>query len=85
MPSHDSNPTYFHPPSLHSSHYVFYLWRRLLGRQGAVKLALAPAYAAAWAALIAGLRAGGVSRLWIGGFLACLVAQLLPAWLLELR
>ncbi len=63
---------------------MFYLWRRLLGRHAAVKYALAPGYALAWALLLAALLRR-VSVLWVAGFLACLAAQLLPAWLLELR
>ncbi|PNH01580.1 putative Dol-P-Glc:Glc(2)Man(9)GlcNAc(2)-PP-Dol alpha-1,2-glucosyltransferase, partial [Tetrabaena socialis] len=65
-------------------HYVFYLWRRVLDRTPTARYALAPAFAAAWALLLSGLRRRA-SRLWLLGFLACLVAQLLPAWLLELR
>ncbi len=71
-------------PHLLPRHYTFYLWRRLLARTPAMRYALAPAYAAAWALLLAALRRH-VSRLWAAGLCACLAAQLLPAWLLELR
>ncbi|GLI60555.1 hypothetical protein VaNZ11_002713 [Volvox africanus] len=77
--------TIVHPYMLADNrHYVFYLWRRLLGRGTNAKYILAPAYAAAWALLLAGLLRR-VSVLWVAGFVACLVAQLLPAGLLELR
>ncbi|KAF8057743.1 ALG10 [Scenedesmus sp. PABB004] len=65
-------------------HYTFYLWRRLLDRGPAARLALAPAYAAAAAALGAGL-AAAQHWLWVAGFAAATVATLAPAWLLELR
>ncbi|GIL55390.1 hypothetical protein Vafri_10947 [Volvox africanus] len=77
--------TMVHPYVLADNrHYVFYLWRRLLGRSANAKYILAPAYAAAWVLLLAGLLRR-VSVLWTAGFVACLVVQLLPAWLLELR
>ncbi|KAG2444946.1 hypothetical protein HXX76_001682 [Chlamydomonas incerta] len=77
--------TLVHPYMLADNrHYVFYLWRRLLNRHRLARYALAPAYGAAWALLVAAARRR-VSRLWLLGFVACLVAQLLPAWLLELR
>ncbi|GFR39704.1 hypothetical protein Agub_g183, partial [Astrephomene gubernaculifera] len=77
--------TMVHPYMLADNrHYVFYLWRRVLDRHALVKYALAPTYALAWALLVAALLRR-VSRLWVLGFTVCLVAQLLPAWLLELR
>ena len=63
---------------------MFYLWRRLINRHRLARYALAPAYVAACALLVAAARRR-VSRLWLAGFAVCLVAQLLPAWLLELR
>ncbi|KAG2482556.1 hypothetical protein HYH03_018515 [Edaphochlamys debaryana] len=77
--------TLVHPYVLADNrHYVFYLWRRLLDRHRLARYALAPANAAAWALLLSGLRRSA-SRLWLLGFLACVAATLLPAWLLELR
>lgn len=73
------------PPLLPSArHYTFYLWRRLLARTPAARYALAPVYAGCWALLLHGLLER-VSRLWVLGFVACLAATLVPAWLLELR
>ncbi|KAG2448493.1 hypothetical protein HYH02_006384 [Chlamydomonas schloesseri] len=77
--------TLVHPYMLADNrHYVFYLWRRLINRHRLARYALSPAYAAAWALLLAAARRR-VSRLWLAGFAVCLLAQLLPAWLLELR
>lgn len=65
-------------------HYTFYIWKNVLGRSAAVRVALAPVYAACAYEVVSRLaRCGGV--LLAGGFVACAVAALLPAGLLEFR
>eukprot|EP00892_Ulva_mutabilis_P009505 jgi/Ulvmu1/6927/UM032_0005.1 len=65
-------------------HYTFYIWKNVLGRSAALRVALAPAYAAAAYEVVTRLaRSGG--PLLAGGYVACAIAALLPAGLVEFR
>lgn len=65
-------------------HYTFYLWKDILGRSPAVRLALAPAYGSAAHELLSQMSHKG-GPLLAAGFVACSAAALLPAGLLEFR
>lgn len=65
-------------------HYTFYIWKNFLGRSAALRVALAPLYAGCAYEVATRLRRRGGTLL-AAGLLACAVAALLPAGLLEFR
>ncbi|KAI8463180.1 MAG: DIE2/ALG10 family-domain-containing protein [Monoraphidium minutum] len=65
-------------------HYTFYLWRRVLGRGAAARLALLPAHLLGWRLLGHGL-AAAQRPLWVAAYCAAVAVTLVPAGLLELR
>ena len=65
-------------------HFTFYIWRRLLAPQWAAAAVLLPCCTLCCMGLVWRLRQLQ-SPMWLVGFLACLAATLVPAWLLELR
>ncbi len=67
-------------------HYTFYLWHRVLGRGSlAARWAGIGTAAGVCAALLAAAVRAQRPRLWVLGYVVCLAAVLVPAWLLEFR
>mmetsp|Transcript_62273 Transcript_62273/g.197164 ORF Transcript_62273/g.197164 Transcript_62273/m.197164 type:complete len:478 (+) Transcript_62273:1843-3276(+) len=77
--------TLVHPYMLADNrHYVFYLWKNILGKYPAAKFLLVPLYLFAGGSLIPDL-ARARSPLVAAVFVACTAVTLVPAWLVEFR
>lgn len=66
-------------------HYTFYIWRRLLNGSKVWQVPAVITVAGGAGYVVCGEVLKTRPRLWLLGFLACLAAVLVPAWLLEFR